>query len=47
MPDLWNEDEARRFVAEFGAAGEAVALRVYTSRLLGRDASLVPFVHCM
>lgn len=41
MPDLWNEDEARRFVAEFGAAGEAVALRVYTSRLLGRDASLV------
>ncbi|MCK5942471.1 MAG: class II aldolase/adducin family protein, partial [Planctomycetes bacterium] len=41
MPDLWNDDEAKAFVDEFGTAGEAVALRVYTSRLLGRDPSLV------
>ena len=41
MRNLWSEEEARAFVAEFGAAGEAVALRVYTSRLLGRSASLV------
>jgi len=41
MPDLWNDDEAKAFVDRFGAAGEAVALRVYTSRLLGRDPTLV------
>ncbi|MGC6488252.1 MAG: bifunctional aldolase/short-chain dehydrogenase [Planctomycetota bacterium] len=41
MPDRWNEDEAQAFVAEFAGAGEAVALRVYSSRLLGRDPSLV------
>lgn len=41
MTNLWNDDEAQRFVEQFGDAGEAVALRVYTSRLLGRDATLV------
>jgi rhamnose utilization protein RhaD (predicted bifunctional aldolase and dehydrogenase)/NAD(P)-dependent dehydrogenase (short-subunit alcohol dehydrogenase family) len=41
MPDLWSDDEAAAFVERFGDAGEAVALRVYTSRLLGRDPSLV------
>ena len=41
MPDLWSEQEAAEFVARFGDAGEAVALRVYSSRLLGRDPSLV------
>ena len=41
MPDLWSDDEAAAFVREFASAGEAVALRVYTSRLLGRDRSLV------
>ncbi|MEC8651967.1 MAG: bifunctional aldolase/short-chain dehydrogenase [Planctomycetota bacterium] len=41
MPDLWDEDEARAVVAAFEGAGEDVALRVYTSRLLGRDPSLV------
>jgi len=34
MKNLWNDAEARRFSGELG-------LRVYTSRLLGRDKSLV------
>ena len=41
MPDLYRDEEAAAFVDQFGAAGEDVALRVYTSRLLGRDPSLV------
>jgi rhamnose utilization protein RhaD (predicted bifunctional aldolase and dehydrogenase) len=32
--NLWNDDEAARYPGELG-------LRVYTSRLLGRDKSLV------
>lgn len=35
MQSLWNEHEASAF------AGDLLALRVYTSRLLGRDPSLV------
>jgi rhamnose utilization protein RhaD (predicted bifunctional aldolase and dehydrogenase)/NAD(P)-dependent dehydrogenase (short-subunit alcohol dehydrogenase family) len=34
MDNLWNDDEAARFPGDLG-------LRVYTSRLLGRDKSLV------
>ncbi len=34
MKSLWNDEEARQYTDELG-------LRVYTSRLLGRDASLV------
>ena len=34
MRNLWNDAEAARFKGELG-------LRVYTSRLLGRDKSLV------
>lgn len=41
MNNLWDEGEAQRFAQQFAAAGEAVALRVYSSRLLGRDATLV------
>jgi len=41
MRDLYQEDEARRFCEQFARAGQEVALRVYTSRLLGRDATLV------
>lgn len=41
MMDLWNDDEAQRFCEQFEAAGRDVALRVYTSRLLGRDPTLV------
>jgi rhamnose utilization protein RhaD (predicted bifunctional aldolase and dehydrogenase)/NAD(P)-dependent dehydrogenase (short-subunit alcohol dehydrogenase family) len=35
MQNLWNDDDARAF------GDDPVALRVYTSRLLGRDPSLV------
>lgn len=41
MTNLWNDAEAQRFAEQFAAAGEAVAARVYTSRLLGRDPTLV------
>lgn len=41
MPSRWNDDEARAACAQFAAAGELVALRVYTSRLLGGDDTLV------
>jgi rhamnose utilization protein RhaD (predicted bifunctional aldolase and dehydrogenase)/NAD(P)-dependent dehydrogenase (short-subunit alcohol dehydrogenase family) len=42
MQSLWSEPDARRVVDEFGAAwGEALALRTYSARLLGADASLV------
>ncbi len=34
MESLWNDDEAKQY-------GDDLGLRVYTSRLLGRDASLV------
>jgi len=37
MKSLWNDEEAARFAADGGELG----LRVYTSRLLGRDKSLV------
>ncbi len=37
MKNLWNEEEAARFKAQDGELG----LRVYTSRLLGADESLV------
>ena len=36
MQSLWNDDEARSYAAQ----GE-LGLRVYTSRLLGRDPQLV------
>ncbi|MFK7742264.1 MAG: bifunctional aldolase/short-chain dehydrogenase [Planctomycetota bacterium] len=41
MNDLYDADEARAFLDEFGDAGAPVAERVYTSRLLGRDPRLV------
>lgn len=41
MQNLWDDKEANSFMGEFAAAGEAVASRVYTSRLLGRDSTLV------
>ncbi len=42
MRSLWNEVDARAAVDRWGqACGEAVALRVYTSRLIGADADLV------
>lgn len=37
----YDEKEAREYVARYAAAGEDLALRVYTSRLLGADPALV------
>ncbi len=41
MDSRWQDDEAREYVRRYQAHGEALALRVYTSRLLGREATLV------
>jgi len=41
MQSRWQDSEAQDFVRRYEAAGEHVALRVYTSRLLGRDPELV------
>ncbi len=43
MQSLWNDDEAARCVAHYADQGidEALALRVYTTRLLGGDPRLV------
>lgn len=48
MQSRWSDDEAREFVARYaslpgreGASNEDVALRVYTSRLIGREPALV------
>lgn len=37
----WRDDEAASYIETYCEHGEDLALRVYTSRLLGRDASLV------
>ncbi len=48
MQSRWSDDEAREFVARYaslpgreGASNEDIALRVYTSRLIGREPALV------
>ncbi len=43
MKSAWNDTDAKDAVARYGAAGLSadVALRVYTTRLLGRDPKLV------
>ncbi|MEE2778464.1 MAG: bifunctional aldolase/short-chain dehydrogenase [Acidobacteriota bacterium] len=41
MKSLWSDAEARRFAERFAAVGEDVALRVYSSRLIGADPALV------
>jgi rhamnose utilization protein RhaD (predicted bifunctional aldolase and dehydrogenase)/NAD(P)-dependent dehydrogenase (short-subunit alcohol dehydrogenase family) len=43
MDSLWSDAEAESFIARYGATGvnADVALRVYTSRLLGGDPKLV------
>jgi rhamnose utilization protein RhaD (predicted bifunctional aldolase and dehydrogenase)/NAD(P)-dependent dehydrogenase (short-subunit alcohol dehydrogenase family) len=40
---MWSDDEARRYVERYAQQGvnEDLALRVYTTRLLGRDGALV------
>src|SRR4051812_34411846 len=42
MESRWSDSEAAGYVAKYGKAhGEQLALRVYTSRLIGRDPALV------
>ncbi len=41
MPGGWSQREAEELEARFADAGRDVALRVYTSRLIGRDPDLV------
>lgn len=41
MKSRYDEGEARRYVERYAAWGEALALRIYTSRLIGADPNLV------
>ncbi len=41
MKSKWSDAEARAAIEQWSAAGEDVALRVYTSRLIGAEADLV------
>ncbi|MBZ0137886.1 MAG: bifunctional aldolase/short-chain dehydrogenase [Planctomycetes bacterium] len=41
MKSRYSDEDAAGYVEKFRDAGEDVALRVYTSQLIGRDASLV------
>ncbi len=41
MQSRWSDAHAREFVARYAAHGEDLALRVYTSRLIGEDQDLV------
>lgn len=41
MKSLWSDSEARAAIERWPDAGEDVALRVYTSRLIGAEADLV------
>ena len=43
MKSMWVDEEARRYVERYAQQGvnADIALRVYTSRLLGRDPALV------
>jgi rhamnose utilization protein RhaD (predicted bifunctional aldolase and dehydrogenase)/NAD(P)-dependent dehydrogenase (short-subunit alcohol dehydrogenase family) len=42
MQNRWRDDEAKQFIAKYaGEFGEDLALRVYSSQLLGADESLV------
>src|SRR3990172_2901385 len=41
MPSPWSQREADELKTRFAGDGEDVALRVYTSRLIGRDPNLV------
>ena len=41
MQSRWSDDDARAFRERFASAGDDLALRVYTSRLIGQDPDLV------
>jgi rhamnose utilization protein RhaD (predicted bifunctional aldolase and dehydrogenase)/NAD(P)-dependent dehydrogenase (short-subunit alcohol dehydrogenase family) len=41
MKSLFNEKDARAFVGRYGSLPEPLSLRLYTSRLIGKDPTLV------
>ncbi|MCG3173201.1 MAG: hypothetical protein GMKNLPBB_01379 [Myxococcota bacterium] len=41
MNSRWNDADASEFIHRYASAGEDLALRVYSSRLIGQDSSLV------
>ena len=41
MKSLYNENDAKQFIRKYSSIPEEMALRVYTSRLIGRDSNLV------
>ena len=41
MQSRWSAAEARSFAERYAPYGEDLALRVYTSRLIGSDPALV------
>ncbi len=41
MKSRWSDAEAQEFVARYAGVGEDLALRTYTTRLLGSDPKLV------
>lgn len=41
MRPVWDEESAKRFLEEYSSWGRDLALRLYTSRLLGKQADLV------
>ncbi len=41
MESRWSDDDARAYRERFSEVGEALALRVYTSHLIGSDSELV------
>jgi rhamnulose-1-phosphate aldolase/alcohol dehydrogenase len=41
MRSRWNDAEAEQYRHRYASSGEALALRVYTSRLIGQDPALV------
>ena len=41
MENLWKDKEAKKAIKQYADVSEDVALRVYTSRLIGSDPALV------
>ncbi len=41
MENLYNEKDSKEFIAKYSAYPKELALRIYTSRLIGSNSSLV------
>ena len=39
--NLFSEEEAKQFITKYSALPEALSIRLYTSRLIGKDRFLV------